>query len=62
MTGDPGSEFVGTTPAAVARGRARSHRRHLALAGPLDYAPLPGGAAAPENGTKLVDACVRKSA
>jgi len=31
--GDPGSEFVGTTPAAVARGSARSNRRHLALVG-----------------------------
>ena len=33
MTGDPGSEFVGTTPAAVGRGRGRSNRRHLALVG-----------------------------
>src|SRR5258706_15870007 len=33
MRGDPGSNLVGTMPATVARGRARSHRRHLALAG-----------------------------
>jgi RND family efflux transporter MFP subunit len=31
MTGDPGSEFVGASPAVVERGGARSHRLHLAL-------------------------------
>ena len=33
MTGDPVSEFVGPSPAAVERGVTRSHRRHLALLG-----------------------------
>jgi len=33
MTGDPGSEFVGASPAVVERGGTRSHRLHLALIG-----------------------------
>ncbi len=33
MTGDPDSEFVGPSPAAVERGVTRSYRRHLALLG-----------------------------
>ena len=33
MTGDPESEFVGPSPAAVERGVTRSYRRHLALLG-----------------------------
>jgi len=33
MTGDPNSEFVGPSPAAVERGVTRSYRRHLALLG-----------------------------
>jgi len=33
MTGDPASEFVGPSPAAVERGGTRPHRRHLAFLG-----------------------------
>jgi len=33
MTGDPDSEFVGPSPAAVERGVTRSYRRHMALLG-----------------------------